>query len=78
MSDVVAVDAHGRSAEGDEFNERAAEDIVAAGLMVNQAVVLEFPDGTRRTGNQVLVTPAGVEWLSRNMPVEIRDPKGQA
>jgi hypothetical protein len=46
--------------------------------MINQAVVLEFPDGTRRAGNQVLVTPAGIEWLSRNIPVEIRDAKGQA
>ncbi|RLQ87081.1 hypothetical protein D8780_01480 [Notoacmeibacter ruber] len=66
----------GITANGDDVNLHASADQVRLGHMINAPILAEYPDGTLKTGNLVRITPAGLEWLRRNAPVELRRPEG--
>lgn len=64
---LICVDEHGRSPDGDDFDQVAAPAAVAAGLVINVPVLLLYPDGRQRRATQVRLTPKGVEEISRGM-----------
>jgi hypothetical protein len=78
MKSEIAVDALGVGAGGETFSDVAAPDMVRAGYMINQAVVLRFPDGMLAEGNRVLVTPDGIDFLRREMPLDMQKAIGNA
>lgn len=69
---VVVVNKKYRDAAGNRFDHHAAPDAVAKGWFVNRPVLLRKPNGKLVHGNEVLVTPKGMEMLKRTVPDEIR------
>lgn len=63
MPDIVNVDWAGEDANGERYDLEAAPDKVAAGLMINQPVLVRFPDGRLLRGNRQRITPAGLEAI---------------
>lgn len=75
---VVKVDWDGKDATGGDYTVVATPEAVALGYMHNIPTLIQYPDGRVQTGNQVMVTPKGLEFLKREVPVDIRDPQGSA
>lgn len=76
--DVIDVDEDGNGFDGEEIGLVASPEAVAAGWMINKPVVLNFPDGSKAFSTQPVITPAGMEKFSREFPVEMREPSGNA
>jgi len=77
--DTINVDAQGVGIlDGEDHHLRAARKAVRAGLLVNEDVLLRYPDGTVGKGTRVLVTPKGLEHLKREMPIGSRGREGTA
>lgn len=62
---VIHVDENGNDATGESFKYSATAKAVAEGLMVNEPVILVYPDGRQNMANRVLVTPKGIARLQR-------------
>lgn len=75
---VIKVGISGKASDGEEFDHAAIPEMVNAGYMINRPVILEYPDGVRVTGNQVRITPAGMDFFRRTVPLEIRNTAGEA
>ncbi len=75
---TIDVDAHGRDAEGNSYDNTAAPESVAAGYLINEPVILRYPNGRLARANEVQVTPCGLEWLRRVMPLDARNIGGSA
>ncbi|WCK26659.1 hypothetical protein [Agrobacterium pusense] len=78
MMEIIDVNKRGVSADGQTFDEFASPYPVQMGYMINVAVKLRFPNGKLRDGNKVMITPKGVEFFKREVPLSIRDTKGGA
>ncbi len=75
---IVKVDWNGVGANGEDFHSIAAPEPVALGYMVNVPTLIEYPNGKLAEGNQVMITPRGMEYFKREVPLEIRDTEGAA
>lgn len=75
---VIDVNQFGRDAEGNEFGWAATPEAVNEGLMRNRRVLLRFPDGLLIESVQAFVTPKGLDYFRRTMPIEDRDVAGTA
>lgn len=75
---IVKVDRNGVDAEGNDTNLIAAAEPVRLGYMVNVPILAEYPDGKLRQGNLMRITPAGLEYFRRVVPLDIRNPEGSA
>lgn len=73
MIEVINVNSEGVSADGETYDNIAAPGIVASGYMINQPVVIRYPNGKTFHTNKVLITPAGMKWLERELPIDLRD-----
>ncbi|MQX77570.1 hypothetical protein [Sinorhizobium medicae] len=78
MIRIVKVDWSGKDAAGEDYLLHAAPELVARGLMVNVPTPIQYPDGRIETGNQVKITPSGLAFLKREVPVGLREPEGRA
>ncbi|GHA13143.1 hypothetical protein GCM10007989_04650 [Devosia pacifica] len=74
---VVTFDGVGLT-DGENYHHRAGRKAVRAGFMINQDVVLQYPDGSMGRGTRILVTPKGLERLKRSMPLSLRGSEGTA
>lgn len=72
------MNSEGVSADGETYDNVAAPEIVASGYMINQPVVIRYPNGQAFNANKVLITPAGMKWLERELPIDMRDHQGRA
>lgn len=75
---IVKVDWNGVDAGGEDFHFFASPEPVALGYMVNVPTLIQYPDGKLAEGNQVKITPRGLEYFKREVPLEIRDTEGAA
>lgn len=75
---IVKVSAAGIDADGNDVTLHAAADQVRLGHMVNVPVLAQYPNGEIRSGNVVMITPKGLEFLKREVPVDMRKPGGSA
>ncbi|EFL88278.1 two component transcriptional regulator [Ahrensia sp. R2A130] len=75
---IIQVNADGRSSDGEEYDDIASDEMVSKGYMINVPVILQHPDGRLEQSSQVRVTPSGIEFLRREIPVELRHTKGTA
>jgi len=75
---VIKVDWQGRDASGEEYHFHASPEAVARGWMVNIPTLIQYPDGTLKTGNCVKITRSGMEKLKREVPIEIRETEGNS
>jgi hypothetical protein len=75
---VVQVDWNGRDAAGEEYTYSAADEPLKQGLLVNVPTLIQYPDGRLATGNRIAVTPMGLDWLTRSMPLGARNAQGEA
>lgn len=64
---IIKVDKDGLDAAGDDYTHVAAQHIVAAGYAINVPTLIEWPNGYIETGNIVKFTPAGVEYIKRQL-----------
>jgi hypothetical protein len=64
---IVKVDKDGCDAAGDDYTHVAAPHIVAAGYAINLPTLIQYPNGKIDTGNLVKFTPAGVEYIKREL-----------
>ncbi|MDG3578358.1 MULTISPECIES: hypothetical protein [Rhizobium] len=78
MIQVVKVDWSSKDVTGEDYSVHAVPEAVVRGFMINVPTLIQYPNGKIKTGNQVKVTPAGLDYLKRQMPVEMRAPEGQA
>lgn len=78
MLNVVQVGYDGKDSAGEDYHLRAGDEPLAKGYMVNIPTLIQYPDGKVAEGNQVKITPKGMEWLQRNVPIDIREPQGGA
>ncbi|WP_116654888.1 hypothetical protein [Pelagibacterium sediminicola] len=67
---MIHVDAKGIAPDGETFTNVAAPEMVAAGYMLNEPVLLRFPDGLIVRSTQVRITPAGMDYLQRRMTAD--------
>lgn len=65
--EVVEVDAQGRDADGEEFDLTAHDWAVSQGLMVNEPVLIRYPNGDIKTGNRVKITQLGLSRLASEL-----------
>lgn len=75
---VVKVNWNGVGTDGEDYNLRASPEPVALGYMVNVPTLIQYPNGKLAEGNQVKITPRGLEYFKREVPLEIRDTEGAA
>lgn len=73
---IIKVDRNGLGPDGDSYDHLANPDLVRAGYMVNRPVLIQYPDGRLKEGNEIRLTAKGIEHLRRNLPVEDRAPAG--
>lgn len=64
---IVKVDRDGRDTSGEDYTHAAAPHIVAAGYAINFPTLIQYPSGKIETGNLVKFTPAGVEYIKREL-----------
>lgn len=76
--EIIDVNRKGQSPDGETYDQIASPFPVEMGYMVNVAVKLRFPNGKLRDGNKVMITPKGMEFFKREVPLSIRDTKGGA
>ncbi|CAB4324930.1 hypothetical protein [Brucella sp. 191011898] len=75
---VVKVNWKGVGSDGEDYHFHAAPEPVAKGYMINVPTLIQYPDGKIAEGNQVKITPAGLEFFRREFPVGERDAQGRA
>ncbi|QNQ62529.1 hypothetical protein IB024_01865 [Brucella sp. 6810] len=75
---VVKVNWDGVADDGEDYHFFAAPEPVALGYMINIPTLIQYPNGEIAEGNQVKVTPAGIEFLKREYPLEDRETQGRA
>lgn len=75
---IVRVDANGMTAAGDDTNLYAGGESLQLGYMVNVPIVAEYPDGKLYDAALIQVTPKGMEFFRRELPIEMRKPEGSA
>lgn len=75
---VVKVDWSGHDLAGEDYHLHASPEPVALGYMINVPTLVQYPDGTLKAGNQVKITPLGMEYFKREMPVEIQEVRGNS
>ncbi|TRB03481.1 hypothetical protein EXN61_21705 [Agrobacterium tumefaciens] len=76
--EIIDVNRNGQSPDGETYDQVAAPYPVEMGYMVNVAVKLRYPNGKLRNGNKVMITPKGMEFFQREMPLSIRNTTGGA
>lgn len=69
---VIEVNERGIDSKGNEYNQFAAYKMVEAGYFKNVPVILKYPNGKLEDANEVMVTKAGLEFLRREIPAELR------
>lgn len=75
---IVKVDARGIAANGDDVHLHANAEQVRLGHMINVPVLAQYPNGEIRDGNLIRITPKGMEFLKRALPIEMRGTEGSA
>lgn len=75
---TVNVNFSGEDAKGDTFDQIAAEEMVLQGYMINVPVIQKYPNGDLVEGNEVLITQSGMDFLKRELPLDIRNVSGNA
>lgn len=65
--EVVDVNEVGIDANGDEYDFVASADKVSEGLMVNEPVLLRYPNGDLKEGNRLTITQRGMAVLAKEM-----------
>lgn len=75
---IVKVDAKGLTADGDDTNLYAGGESLRLGYMVNVPILAEYPDGKLYDANLNKVTPKGLEFFHRELPIALRMPEGSA
>ncbi|WP_305968568.1 MULTISPECIES: hypothetical protein [unclassified Mameliella] len=63
----IKVNEFGVSEDGDKFDLVASPDAVDAGLMVNEPVILIYPDGRRVKTTQAKITKLGLAIAASQM-----------
>ncbi|MEH3117116.1 MAG: hypothetical protein PGN25_05770 [Methylorubrum populi] len=67
---LVDVDANGVDAEGNDYRYRVQPHVLAAGLMVEQPVMLRFPDGRIASGMRPMFTEKGIAYARDGLAAE--------
>ena len=75
---IVKVGFDGKDVLGDDYTIVAAPEAVARGLMINFPTLIQYPNGKIKTGNLVKITPAGLAFFKRELPMELRGTVGTA
>lgn len=70
LPSIIKVDARGRDAEGNDFRNRVEPHIIAAGLMVERPVLLQYPDGRLEESVEVRMTAKGIEHVRQQMKAD--------
>ena len=78
MVPICKVDENGVGINGEDFTNVATDEMVDQGFMVNRPVLLQYPDGSMVESTQVFVTQSGLEFLRRQVPLELRETSGAA
>jgi hypothetical protein len=63
MPDIIDVDWECCDAEGESFEHHAEPDKVAEGLLIDEPVLVRYPNGRIADGNRIVVTERGLEAL---------------
>ena len=67
---VILVDELGFDADGLDYSERPRRKAVRAGFVIASPVILQYPDGRQVKGQEVRITPKGMEQMSRSLGLD--------
>lgn len=67
---VILVDENGIDADGIDYRERPRRKAVRAGFVVASPVILQYPDGRQVHGQEVRITPKGIEQIRRSLEMD--------
>ncbi|MBA9071736.1 hypothetical protein FHR71_005522 [Methylobacterium sp. RAS18] len=70
LPSIIKVDASGKDAGGNDYQDRVAPHIIAAGLMLERPVLLQYPDGRLEQAVEVRVTPKGLEHIRHQLQAD--------
>lgn len=73
---IVQVDFEGHDADGNDFTQVAMPAPIIEGLMTQERVKLQYPDGSFGIGNEIRITPKGLSHMKRLMGTDGSDGEG--
>jgi hypothetical protein len=62
---IVHVDFNGHDEEGNDYTQVATPEPLSQGLMTQERVKLQYPDGTFGIGNEIKITEKGMAHFKR-------------